>query len=138
MDPKLTSVHHVALNVQDLERSAGWYCDVLGFERLFPFEGDGFDRVLVRHASGVVLGLTRHDDPEARAPFNERHSGLDHLAFSVATREELESWCVRFDEMGVVHSGIAKTPVTGSSLLAFRDPDNLALEMYVAAGATTR
>lgn len=136
--PTFNSIHHVALNVQDLAASERWYADVLGFARLAPFQGDRFERVIMRHPSGVVIGLTRHDDPEAGAPFNERRTGLDHLAFEVSSREELDEWAARFDELGVTHSGVTETPLTGSFLIAFRDPDQLQLEMYMAVGATAR
>jgi glyoxylase I family protein len=36
----------------------------------------------------------------------------------------------------VTHSGVTVTPMTGSALIAFRDPNNIQLEMYVAQGAT--
>jgi hypothetical protein len=67
----------VALNVQDLDHSEHWYAEALGFTRLAPFKGDRFERVIMRHPSGVVVGLTKHDDPEATAKFNERRTGLD-------------------------------------------------------------
>jgi glyoxylase I family protein len=38
----------------------------------------------------------------------------------------------------VEHSGVQVTPTTGSALVAFRDPDGIQLEMYVAQGATAR
>jgi glyoxylase I family protein len=129
-EPAISAIHHVALNVHDLDRSERWYTDVLGFSRLGPFAGEGFQRVLLRHPSGVVLGLTKHDDPEAMVPFSERRTGLDHLGFQVADREQLEAWVARFDALEVVHSAIKHTPLTGSYLVAFRDPDNIQLEVY--------
>ena len=129
-EPSLSAIHHVAINVHDLERSERWYADVLGFTRLAPFEGDHFSRVLMRHPSGMLLGLTKHDDPEASAPFNERRTGLDHFAFQVADRAQVEDWVARFDALGVPHSEIRHTPITGSYLVVFRDPDGIQLEMY--------
>lgn len=70
-DPSFSGVHHVALNVVDLEASVRWYGDVLGFVPLFPFDTEAFERRLVRHESGVVLGLTKHRDPDAEVPFSE-------------------------------------------------------------------
>jgi len=132
--PTLTAIHHVAINVQDLERSERWYTDVLGFSRLGPFQGDRFKRVLIRHPSGVVIGLTRHDDPEAEAAFNERRTGFDHIAFQVADRADVEAWISRFDALRVQHSDIVHTPLTGSYLVVFRDPDNIQLEVYAPGG----
>lgn len=135
-DPSFSGVHHVALNVVDLEASVRWYGDVLGFVPLFPFDTEAFERRLVRHESGVVLGLTKHRDPDAEVPFSERRTGLDHLAFAVADHAALEAWAQRLTDAGVEHSGVSITPSTRSALIAFRDPNNIQLEFYVAQGAT--
>ena len=135
-DTPMTGLHHVAINVRDLEKSVQWYGDVLGFAALFPYDTDDFQRLIMRHASGVVVGLTRHNHADADAAFSERRPGLDHLAFGVSSREELEGWVKRLDDAGVAHSGVKETPATGSVLVAFRDPDNIQLELYVAQGAT--
>jgi glyoxylase I family protein len=83
-----------------------------------------------------VLGLTKHRHPDADTPANERQTGLDHLAFAAKDMDALQAWEQRFTEAGVPHSGIAVTPKTGSALIAFRDPNNIQLEIYVAQGAT--
>lgn len=129
----MSEIDHVALNVHDLERSERWYTEVLGFSRLGAYAGVGFDRVLLRHVSGVLLGLSTHDHPDAEAPFSARRTGLDHLAFHVTDGKQLEAWSTRFDELGVVHSGIKQGAMPGSLLIAFRDPDEIQLEMFVHA-----
>jgi glyoxylase I family protein len=134
----ILGIHHVAINVRDVESSVRWYCDVLGFTPLFPYDTDDFTRRVIRHPSGVVLGITRHNHADAETQFSERRTGLDHLAFAVGTQDDLQSWLARLDAAGVVHSGITITPATGSALIAFRDPDDIQLEMYVAQGATAR
>lgn len=135
-EASLSGIHHVALNVRSVEESVHWYCEVLGFAPLFPYDTDAFERRLVRHPSGVVLGLTRHRHPDADTPFSERRTGLDHLAFAVADRSLLEAWAQRLTAAGVEHSGVKVTPTTGSALVSFRDPDGIQLEVYVAQGAT--
>jgi glyoxylase I family protein len=134
--PAVSGVHHVALNVRDVDRSELWYGDVLGFVPLFPYDTDDFQRRLVRHPCGVVLGLTKHHHPDADATFSERRTGLDHLAFAVADADALQAWAQRLTDAGVEHSGVNETPTTGSALIAFRDPDDIQLELYVAQGAT--
>jgi len=135
-DPSFAGFHHVAINVSDVERSVQWYGDVLGFAPLFPYDTDDFDRRIIRHPGGAVLGLTRHKHPDADDAFSERRPGLDHLAFAVENEATLNDLAGRLDAKGVEHSGVKVTPATGSALIAFRDPDNIQLEFYVAQGAT--
>ncbi|MGC0419820.1 VOC family protein [Embleya sp. AB8] len=126
-----SGVSHIALNVRDVAASVRWYREVLDFVPLFPWNTDDFDRQLIRHPSGVVLALTRHHHPDAGTGFDERRTGLDHLAFTVDSRAELDAWAARLTAAGVTHSGVTVTPKTGFTLLAFRDPDDIQLELYL-------
>ncbi|MFC3982453.1 VOC family protein [Streptosporangium jomthongense] len=127
-----SGVHHIALNVRDLDASVRWYGDVLDFAPLFPWNNAGFERQLMRHPSGVIIGLTRHKHEDGDAEFNERRTGLDHLAFTVDTRQELDAWATRLTEAGVTHSGVQDIPEVGFALLAFRDPDGIQLEVFLS------
>jgi glyoxylase I family protein len=132
-DPTISSIQHVTLNVHDPERSEQWYSQVLNFSRLAAYETPAFKRVILRHPSGIVLGLNKHDAPEADVPFNERRAGLGHLAFQVPDREQLEAWVTRFDKYGVTHSEIKPGASPGSFLVAFRDRDDIQLEVFAPA-----
>lgn len=132
-DPTVSNIHHVTLNVQDPQRSEQWYSEVLNFSRVAAYDTPAFKRIILRHPSGIILGLNKHDDPEADVPFDERRAGLDHLAFQVADRERLEAWVTRFNEYGVTHSEIKLGAIPGSFLVAFRDPDQIQLEVFAPA-----
>lgn len=123
--------HHLTLNVQDVARSEKWYGEVLGFERVAGYETEAFARVILRHpGSGAILGLNRHAAAVAGEPFDERRSGLDHLALRVAGRAALAAWLERFDTLGVPHSDVKPGATPGSLLVTFRDPDGLQLEVF--------
>ncbi len=47
-------------------------------------------------------------------------------------RAELEKWRDRLDELGITHGGIKKAAY--GSGISFRDPDNIALEFFIAPG----
>ena len=128
--PAITGISHVDLSVTDLERSDAWYRELLGAVPLFGGRNDahGLDvRYLVEPQSMVIIGLEQHDANEGSA-VDERRVGLDHLAFNVGTRAELDAWLARLDELGITHSGISEEDPW--DVLVFRDPDNIQLEFF--------
>ncbi len=62
--------------------------------------------------------------------FDENRVGLDHLSFSVGDRQQLEAAVQTFDEHGVPHGEIKDLGEAFQMfILAFRDPDNIQLEL---------
>ncbi len=129
--PSLAGLHHAALSVSDLDASIAWYKDVLGLEETFRQDSDT-RRVVVMRVPGLrqTVGLVEHRG--AGAAFDPQNLGLDHLAFSVASSEELEVWLRRLDDRRVSHSGIVETPFGG--MLHFRDLDGIALAFFWERG----
>jgi catechol-2,3-dioxygenase len=126
--PGSLTIAHASLTVSDLDRSIAWY-ERLFDTKLAPAEGPGpFRRVALLVGDHAVVGLDEFPDPADHLPFNERRVGLDHLAFTCASRSELETWKARLDELGIVNGGIVDAPY--GSVLSFRDPDNIALEFF--------
>ncbi|OBA83082.1 hypothetical protein A9W99_09185 [Mycobacterium sp. 1164966.3] len=126
--PELEGFSHIDLTVSDRERSAAWWQDVMGFTIAKRWRGDSFDVITLMHPSGLVVSVMTHDAPESAA-FDERRIGLDHIAFQVADRAELQRWEEHLEANGVAHSGIADMPY--GPTLVFRDPDNIQLELFV-------
>ena len=134
--PGVTGFHHFSPTVSDVEASAQWYEQVFGMSRVpaqFPHNGDedgGYAVLLMEPNSGVAIGL-HHHVRNPGAAFAEERTGLDHMASTVASRSELEAWTARLDELRISHSGITDidTPMAFSTV-AFRDPDNIALELF--------
>ena len=129
----------VILTVSDADRSAAWYCDLLGAQETSRYvEPDGHVALvhLAEPRSGVELCLVSHAaDPGA---FSEFRAGLDHLEFLVTRRSDLDSWATRLDERGIGHSGVKQPAYTANAMLTFRDPDNIQLEFFWRAPAPIR
>ena len=125
----LGALHHLSLTVSDLERSVPWYCDVLGFEVIGDqSHGDGRTVVLALGAGEFVLLLQEHKAHEGTS-FSEFRPGLDHLSFRLHHTGDLEAWRSRFDGLGVEYQE-PRSEAYGSVLI-FRDPDRIQLELFV-------
>lgn len=138
--PAVTGFHHFSPTVSDLEASAQWYERVFGMSRIpvtFPHHGaeeGGYAVVLMDPRSGMMIGLHHHEANPGQ-PFLESRTGLDHMSFGVADRASLEAWARWLDELGIAHSGVIDTDQPMPySVLVFRDPDNIQLELFYMAG----
>lgn len=125
--------HHIAFTVRDADRSAAFYSELLGMQTLIQADEDDVRvRVLAHPASGWVIGLREYPGrPDGE--FSEFRTGLDHFAFTVQTRDELEAWQTVLEDKGVPYTPIAETPI--GTVIVFRDPDNIQLEFWLPAGA---
>ncbi len=126
--PELPTIAHVTLTVSDLDRSVPWYERLFGATLEIDEDPGPFRRAVWLVGGQTLVGLHQFPDPADTLPFNERRTGLDHLAFACASRGDLEAWEARLDELGIANGGIVDAPY--GSGLSFRDPDNIALEFY--------
>jgi catechol 2,3-dioxygenase-like lactoylglutathione lyase family enzyme len=121
------AITHVAVTVSDLGASEAWYTRVLGVEPVLD-EDTGPFRHIVYSLGDTLLGLHGFPDLVSDLPFDERTPGLDHISFGCANRDELVEWAARLDALGIAHGDIVDAGY--GSGLSFRDPDNIALELF--------
>lgn len=121
------TVHHIALTVTDSERSRDFYVSLLGFQILAEF-----DTTRLLSNGSLVLAVKPASDAASIIQddcFDENRIGLDHLSLSVAGLAELDTAVAILDEHGVPHGEIKDLGDLGICVLAFRDPDNIQLEL---------
>ena len=122
----LEGLDHVALAVADVERSAAWYVDVLGFERLHPGMWNGVPTFVGKGKTAIAL-FPRRDRPASAGWQRGGPSGTDmlHLALRadhknfLAAQEELRKRGVKFtfQDHEISHS------------IYFRNPDGHQIEI---------
>jgi len=96
----------------------------------YECEETGYGVLLLEPRSGLAIGLHTNTGNDG-AQFDEACTGLDHVGFNVAGREELDAWAAWLDELGVEHTGIRTGDVPFPyATLVFRDPDNIQLELF--------
>ncbi|MEO7350134.1 MAG: VOC family protein [Terrimesophilobacter sp.] len=131
--PEFTNISHLDLTVTDAEKSAAWYCDVLGLRRVRRADLDNRIMIVLEHeATGLVLGLLQHHKT-VNDRFDEHRPGLDHVGFGVSERADLDEWQVKLAAIGVEHSPVQNSPSGSGAALVFRDPDNIQLEFWWTA-----
>jgi catechol 2,3-dioxygenase-like lactoylglutathione lyase family enzyme len=129
----LEGIDHVAMSVRDVERSARWYIDVLGFERRFPGMWDGTPVFIGKGTTSIALfpaqSITTASSAKATAAgsTSDQRGGVRmlHLAFGaskknfLAAQEELKQRGIQFEfqDHEISHS------------IYFSDPDGHKLEI---------
>ena len=127
------SVAHVRLTVTDIEKSRKFYDTVFGWPVAIELPADADDAT--REALGFLYGGVIYNighaliglRPMAADSFDENRVGLDHIAFKVADKAEIDAAAAYLDELGIPHEPVKD--IGAIYILEFRDPDNIALEL---------
>jgi catechol 2,3-dioxygenase-like lactoylglutathione lyase family enzyme len=120
---ELEGLDHVALGVRDVERSADWYVEVLGFERRFQGMWDGVPVFVARDKTAIALFPSGSD--QSKSSLSRQRLGILHLAMRanranfIAAQHELTKRGIafHFTDHEISHS------------IYFRDPDGIELEI---------
>src|ERR1043166_10341096 len=118
---QLEGIDHIAMGVRDIERSAKWYIDVLGFERLHEGMWNGGPTFIGKGNTGIAL-FPATDEPKSSG---HREIRMIHLAFRANRQNFLVAQCelekrgieFEFQDHEVAHS------------IYFSDPDGHVLEI---------
>jgi catechol-2,3-dioxygenase len=123
---------HLVLYVRNLERSARFYREVLGWRQVLPGAGEP----LTFPAAAFSSGRTHHElllievGEDAQAQPKGRHVGLYHFGLKVGdTDDELRDALERLHQAGVTVVGATDHTVTHS--LYILDPDGNEIELYI-------
>ena len=143
MTVAVNGLHHVTIRVQDPDRARVFYQETLGL----PFIEIPVDQAFVHEwrgnpAEGTLLATQIGSTFLILAPplegtpdddrFSERRIGVDHLAFGVDDPAVLEEVAAALEGASVPTAGVEVDPVLGKEYVAFRDPDNVQWEFYLA------
>jgi catechol 2,3-dioxygenase len=120
---------HVVFYVKDLERSLGFYRDLLGFKEV--------GRIFNGAASALTSGRTHHEllliqVGDAPGPSSGRRRGLYHIGIKVGDRlDDLRQAKYELEQAGILIDGMSDHTVSQS--LYLKDPDGNEVELYVDA-----
>jgi glyoxylase I family protein len=130
-----TSIAHIRLTVTDIARSRQFYERVFGWRVALEVTQDADDATrealgflfggVIYHIGDSLVGLR----PVATDRFDEDRAGLDHLAFRLGSKDELDAAASQLDKLNIAHEPVKD--IGPAYILEFRDPDNIALELTV-------
>lgn len=126
--PRTAGIHHLTLRSTNLARSRAFYGNTLGLP--IVIDTPELFAALAGAAAIVVRG------PDAQTPPGDRFSpfrvGLDHVALGCGSEAELERVAEALAAAGVPSTGIRFDAVLQRRYVAFKDPDGIAWEFYMA------
>src|ERR1035437_1138986 len=132
---EIKELGHLVLYVHDIERSAAFYRDVLGWKQLRTAEDSPLGRVPVALFSS---GRTHHElllievGEDAQPLPRGRHVGLYHFGLKVGdSDDELREAIGRGREAGAPVVGMSDHTVPHSLYLYITDPDGNEIELYI-------
>ena len=126
--PTLAGIHHLKLPVRDMQRSADWYREVLGYRVVTEFVEQGKLAGLgMEHPDGGPPLALRLNPELAQAA-----AGFDYFAIGVPDLPCITALAARLDEIGLRHGGVHRAS-EGWILPMLQDPDGHEVRFYTHA-----
>jgi len=128
---------HVRITVTDIERSKRFYSEVFGWPVVIDessMAGDPgvaesperyYGGTIFQTPQGTLFGLR----PGGTGVFDPNHLGLDHVSFTVASRDDLVSAQTALAQVGIEHGAITVLEDAGVAIMSFQDPDGINVEL---------
>jgi glyoxylase I family protein len=124
INPKTPGIHHINLRCSDLDASKEFYRNVMGF----PILIDTAELFAFPVGSTFIVFKKAGED----AQFNPFTIGTDHVAITCESEEELNRFAKGLSDAGVENTGVKTDPVLQKQYVAFKDPDRIQWEFYMA------
>jgi glyoxylase I family protein len=117
-----TGIDHPAIAADDVDQLAQWYCQVLGYEKVFRHEKPVW---IIRAADGTFIEIM----PKDNTPRPDRTTwtpGWSHLALRVSDIEKAIDY---LEGKGITWGGDLINAIGGGRVRTFHDPDGNMLQI---------
>lgn len=127
IEPKTPGIHHIALRCKDFSVTRNFYQNIVGL----PLVLDTPD-LMGFMAGSVFIGFRKATvDGNGSIVFNPFQIGMDHLALTCESEDELHRFAQGLAEANVENTGVKMDETLQKLYVAFKDPDRIQWEFYM-------
>jgi len=126
--PQTPGIHHIAIRCMDMAVTKNFYQNIIGL----PLAIDTPD--LMIFAAGSVFVAFKPANPRDKnySSFSPFEIGLDHIAMTCESEDELRRFAKELADAGVENTGVKIDETLQKLYVAFKDPDRIQWEFYMA------
>jgi catechol 2,3-dioxygenase-like lactoylglutathione lyase family enzyme len=126
--PQTPGIHHIAIRCMDMAVTKNFYQNIIGL----PLAIDTPD--LMIFAAGSVFVAFKPANPRDKnySSFSPFEIGLDHIAMTCESEDELRRFAKELADAGVENTGVKLDETLQKLYVAFKDPDRIQWEFYMA------
>ena len=126
--PQTPGIHHIAIRCMDMAITKNFYQNIIGL----PLAIDTPD--LMIFAAGSVFVAFKPANPRDKnySSFSPFEIGLDHIAMTCESEDELRRFAKELADAGVENTGVKLDETLQKLYVAFKDPDRIQWEFYMA------
>ena len=125
--PKTPGIHHIALRCSDMAVTKKFYQETIGFTLVLNSA-----ELLAFVAGPVIIAFKKANAEFHKDVFTPFNIGLDHVALTCETEEELHRCAKELTDAGVENTGVKLDETLQKLYVAFKDPDRIQWEFYMA------
>lgn len=125
--PVTPGIHHICLRSTNFDVTKNFYQDILGFPLVIDTP-----ELIIFSAAGIFLAFKKANPRSNEfSSFSPFEVGLDHIAITCETEEELHRFARGITDAGVENTGVKMDPALNKLYVAFKDPDKIQWEFYM-------
>lgn len=125
--PMKDFIHHICLRSLNFDVTKNFYGNILGWKLVM----DKPD-LIIYLADSVFIAFKKAEPRDIKySSFSPFEVGLDHIAITCETEEELRRFSKKITDAGVENTGVKLDGVLNKLYVAFKDPDRIAWEFYM-------
>jgi len=126
--PQTPGIHHIAIRCMDMAVTKNFYQNIIGL----PLAIDTPDLMIFAAGSVFVAFKPANPRDKTYSSFSPFEIGLDHIAMTCESEDELRRFAKELADAGVENTGVKLDETLQKLYVAFKDPDRIQWEFYMA------